>query len=397
MNKILVIKKTGLKENFNPDKIHSAVLKSADRIMLKLGKDDLFKISSNVLNKLNLDNITEIKVSDLHNLVESSLDKLGFNDVARSYRDYRNYKQCFIKMMNNVDKKINTLRYMSDKSNANSDSSLVSTKRSLIYQELSSELYKNSFLNSEELQAMTEGFIYIHDRGSRLDTINCCLADIGSIMKGGFSLGPIDYTEPKTVRSAIAVMSDCISVMAGNQYGGISVMVDDILAPYAEKSYNMYMKMYKEMVNSCGGKYDEIKSDEWSFNEVRNDIAQGIQGIEHTYNSVSSSRGDFPFTSFAFGVNKTRFGKLVSEVVLEVRKEGQGKPGKKLPVMFPKLIFLYDENLHGPKKELEDLFMKAIDCSSKCMYPDYLSLTGEGYVPSMYKKYGHDGIVFPMG
>lgn len=299
--------------------------------------------------------------------------------------------------MNNVDKKINTLRYMSDKSNANSDSSLVSTKRSLIYQELSSELYKNSFLNSEELQAMTEGFIYIHDRGSRLDTINCCLADIGSIMKGGFSLGPIDYTEPKTVRSAIAVMSDCISVMAGNQYGGISVMVDDILAPYAEKSYNMYMKMYKEMVNSCGGKYDEIKSDEWSFNEVRNDIAQGIQGIEHTYNSVSSSRGDFPFTSFAFGVNKTRFGKLVSEVVLEVRKEGQGKPGKKLPVMFPKLIFLYDENLHGPKKELEDLFMKAIDCSSKCMYPDYLSLTGDGYVPSMYKKYGHDGIVFPMG
>mgnify|MGYP000072506332 CR=1 FL=1 len=132
---------------------------------------------------MNLDNITEIKVSDLHNLVESSLDKLGFNDVARSYRDYRNYKQCFIKMMNNVDKKINTLRYMSDKSNANSDSSLVSTKRSLIYQELSSELYKNSFLNSEELQAMTEGFIYIHDRGSRLDTINCCLADIGSDRK----------------------------------------------------------------------------------------------------------------------------------------------------------------------------------------------------------------------
>ena len=37
MNKILVIKKTGLKENFNPDKIHSAVLKSADRIILKLG------------------------------------------------------------------------------------------------------------------------------------------------------------------------------------------------------------------------------------------------------------------------------------------------------------------------------------------------------------------------
>ena len=29
------------------------------------------------------------------------------------------------------------------------------------------------------------------------------------------------------------------------------------------------------------------------------------------------------------------------------------------------------------------------------MYPDYLSLTGDGYVPDMYKKYGK--VVYPMG
>jgi ribonucleoside-triphosphate reductase len=303
----------------------------------------------------------------------------------------------YIKMMNAVDRKTRQLKYQDDKSNANTDSSLVSTKRSLIYQELNSEMYKRTFLKPEELEAMSEGYIYLHDRGSRLDTFNCCLADIGSIMKGGFTLGPIEYTEPKTVRSAIAVMSDCMSVMCGNQYGGLSVMIDDILAPYAEKSYRMYMNMYKDMVEKCNGVYDESKADEWSIEEVRNDIAQGIQGMEHTFNSVSSSRGDFPFTTFAFGVNNTRFGKLVSNVVLDVRKKGQGRDGNKMPVMFPKLVFLYDENLHGEGKELEDLFMNAIDCSSKCMYPDYLSLTGEGYVPSMYKKYGHDGIVFPMG
>src|SRR5699024_7256561 len=55
---------------------------------------------------------------------------------------------------------------------------------------------------------------------------------------------------------------------------------------------------------------------------------------------------------------------------------------------FPKLTFLYDENLHGEGKELEYLFDEAVECSSKCMYPDFLSLTGEGYIPSMYKKYG---------
>ena len=37
---------------------------------------------------------------------------------------------------------------------------------------------------------------------------------------------------------------------------------------------------------------------------------------------------------------------------------------------------------------LRDSFLTAIKCSEKTMYPDYLSLSGEGYVPEMYKKYG---------
>ncbi len=36
----------------------------------------------------------------------------------------------------------------------------------------------------------------------------------------------------------------------------------------------------------------------------------------------------------------------------------------------------------------EDVFEAGIQCSAKTMYPDWLSLTGEGYVASMYKKYG---------
>ena len=47
------------------------------------------------------------------------------------------------------------------------------------------------------------------------------------------------------------------------------------------------------------------------------------------------------------------------------------------------------------RQELEDVFEAGIECSSKAMYPDWLSLTGEGYVPSMYKKYG--AIISPMG
>ena len=86
---------------------------------------------------------------------------------------------------------------------------------------------------------------------------------------------------------------------------------------------------------------------------------------------------------------------MVSIAALNVRMRGQGKEGNKKPVLFPKLIFLYDENLHGKGKKLEDVFEVGIKCSSKAMYPDWLSLTGDSYVGEMYKKYGE--VVYPMG
>ena len=79
---------------------------------------------------------------------------------------------------------------------------------------------------------------------------------------------------------------------------------------------------------------------------------------------------------------------MCSSICLKVRKGGQGKTGFKHPVLFPKLSFFYDENLHGEGKELEWLFDEAIDCSSKSMYPDFISLTGDGYTSETYKKYG---------
>ena len=105
-------------------------------------------------------------------------------------------------------------------------------------------------------------------------------------------------------------------------------------------------------------------------------MEQGFQGWEYKFNSVSSSRGDYPFITVTAGTNTTRFGKLLTISMLKVRMNGQGKEGHKKPVLFPKIVFLYDENLHGPGKELEDVFEAGIECSRKTMYPDWLSLTG---------------------
>lgn len=229
-----------------------------------------------------------------------------------------------------------------------------------------------------------------------IPTGNCCLLDIKAIFEGGFEMGNLPYTDPHTVDVACDVLGDVIMAAASSQYGGLSVRVDDFLAPYCQKSFDKYYKKYFDMIEDmCGmeaSKEDVIK---YATKDVIRELEQGLQGLEIKLNSVASSRGDYPFVSFAFGLDTSHWGRIVSETALRVRMGGQGKEGFKRPVLFPKLIFLYDENLHGSGGELEELFNVAIECSSKAMYPDFLSLTGEGYVPSIYKKYGK--VIYPMG
>lgn len=164
---------------------------------------------------------------------------------------------------------------------------------------------------------------------------------------------------------------------------------DTLLVPYAQKSYEKYRAEFEEITHSGDG------SDEYAEKKVRRDFEQGFQSWEYRFNTVGSSRGDYPFIAVSFGLDTSRWGQMATEVILEVRRKGQGKDGFKRPVLFPKLTFLYDENLHGEGKALEHLFEYALRCSSKAMYPDYLSLTGSGYIPSMYKKYGE--VVSLMG
>lgn len=383
-----VIKKDGTLENFDSRKILKAVGKSAERVMVKFSREQQDKLLS-IVNEFAETHEGDIPIADMHHIVETALDAVD-SRVAKSYRDYRNYKQDFVRMLDEVYSKSQSIRYIGDRNNANTDSALVPTQRSLIYNELNSELYKKFFLNSAEREAMKDGFIYVHDRSARLDTHNCMLVDIHAILDGGFEMGNVWYNEPKTLDVAFDVISDITMTMAACQYGGFTIpRVDTVLAPYAEKSYRKYYDEYVELTGKEDG------ADKYAYRKVYRDMEQGFQSWEYRFNTVGSSRGDYPFIAISFGIDQSRFGQMATEVCLKVRAGGQGKEGKKKPVLFPKLTFLYDENLHGKDKPLEYLFECAIDCSSKAMYPDALSLSGRGYIPSMYKKYGQ--VISPMG
>ena len=389
LNNVKVVKKDGTKEEFNVQKVVVAVNKSAYRALIKFSQKDIDFICHFVEEKVEELGVHEIQIPEMHNIVEGALEKVN-PIVAKSYRDYRNYKQDFVQMLDEVYKKSQSIMYIGDKENSNTDSALVSTKRSLIFNELNKELYKKFFLTVEELQAIREGYIYIHDMSARRDTMNCCLFDVKSVLTGGFEMGNLWYNEPKTLDTAFDVIGDIVLSAASQQYGGFTVpSVDEILEPYAKRSHENRLNKYRSL-----GLSEEV-AQEIAWKDLEKEMEQGFQGWEYKFNSVSSSRGDYPFITMTSGTNISEYGKLVTKTMLEVRAGGQGKPGHKKPVLFPKIVFLYDENLHGPGKPGEDLFEAGIECSRKTMYPDWLSLTGKGYVPSIYKRYGK--VISPMG
>ena len=191
-------------------------------------------------------------------------------------------------MLDKVYSKKLSLNFIGDRSNANADSALVTTQKAIVYNELNSELYKKFFLTQKEERAMSDGYIYIHDRGSRLDTMNCCLFDMKNLLTGGFFMGNLDYLEPKSLDVAFDLIGDVTLNAAASQYGGFTIPeIDKLLAPYAAKSYKIYFDEYVNITRNAYGKDGKPaplqectgllkRADEYATNKVRREFEPGF-------------------------------------------------------------------------------------------------------------------------
>ena len=96
-----VIKKDGTREEFNVDKIIAAVNKSAARILYEFSTDEIAFICQFAYDRAESLKKDGITIQEMHNIVEGALERVN-PAVAKSYRDYRNYKLDFIDRSNCV-------------------------------------------------------------------------------------------------------------------------------------------------------------------------------------------------------------------------------------------------------------------------------------------------------
>lgn len=391
MNDFKVIKKDGTSEGWDWDKIRVAIDKAKKRANVEVYEWKLWQIEGYIEGYLW--NKCKVTTEELHKIVIDALN-LYVPEVGKAYQEYRDYKNTYAKAFESVKDEADTVLLLGDKENANFDSSLISTKGSLIKGYLTKELYKQFYLSKEEKELVKRGDIYIHDlRDMIFNSFNCCLFDIGTVLKGGFEMSNVKYTEPTSVLSALQVIGDITLVATAQQFGGFTLAeIDKVLLPYAKKTYYNAYNKYKRLGIK---RWDHLES--LADEDLRRELEQGFQSLELKLNTVPCSRGDFAFTTLTFGTWDITMDdldreimKLIGEVILDTRMKGHG--GKQ--VVFPKLVFLYDEDKIEADKGHKELFEKAVECSSKCMYPDYLSLN-HGKVADIYKRTG--AITSPMG
>ena len=404
MSKFCVIKKDGSKEPFDASKIIECVKLAANRINVVIPKYKLEDLEDDIYNYFSDDPVLKnfpIYTKDLHSIVIRLLEDNDLVDVANSYKEYRDYKTSYAASWEHIRKSADDILYLGDRENANFDSSLSSTKGSLIRGAATKELYKQFYLTKEENRLIERGDIYIHDlRDMILNNINCCLFDMGNVLRGGFEMSNVKYTEPKSVLSALQVIGDITLVATAQQFGGFTIPeIDKILLPYCKKTLTA---SYDE---GMAYSMKEKDANDYAWERMLRELEQGFQSLELKLNTVPCSRGDFAFTTLTFGqwsypdeVNdcykfsedEKQILETICKVILHTRMKGHG--GK--PVVFPKLVYLYDKDQIANDIHSQRVFDECIRCSCQCMYPDYLSLN-HGKVADIYKRTG--AITSPMG
>lgn len=400
-----VTKKDNTQEPWDTNKIKVAIRKASERCKCPITDFSIERVILGVLSEIK--DKDSVSVSELHSLVIHYLAFENFPEISKAYQEYRDYKNTYAKSFEKVKDEADSVLLLGDRENANFDSSLVSTKGSLIKGYLTKELYRQFYLSKEEKELTKRGDIYIHDmRDMLMGSVNCCLFDIGNVLRGGFSMSNVDYTEPTSVLSALQVIGDITLVATAQQFGGFSLsQLDMVLLPYCEKTLK---KAYKH-AKHCFPDSDPSSWDLYARRVLKDELKQGFQSLELKLNTVPCSRGDFAFTTISFGcwnapqwlgryLNDTDLWVLkeICSAILNTRMNGHGENHK--PVVFPKLVYLYEENYLSAFQEARDVFELAIECSSKCMYPDFLSLTGDWAHSSVGKQYMENKqVVTPMG
>lgn len=388
-----IIKRDGRVVDYDRQKISIAIEKANQEVKgrEKATKEEIKDIIEYIedLNK------KRMLVEDIQDIIEEKLMEIGKYELAKKYIVYR-YNRALIRKSNTTDESILGLIRNENKElaeeNSNKNTLLASTQRDYIAGEVSRDLTNRLLLPEKIVKAHQEGILHFHDADYFVQPIfNCCLINIADMLDNGTVMNGKLIESPKSFQVACTVTTQIIAAVASNQYGGQSVDMKH-LGKYLRKSYDKYTKQLQEKYK---GKLSNDTISELVEDKVKAELKAGVQTIQYQINTLMTTNGQSPFVTLFLHLEEDdpyiKENAMIIEEVLRQRYEGiKNEAGVYVTPAFPKLVYVLDEHncLKGGKYDY--LTKLAVKCSSKRMYPDYIS--------AKKMKENYEGNVFsPMG
>ncbi|MCI8617007.1 MAG: anaerobic ribonucleoside-triphosphate reductase [Clostridia bacterium] len=334
-------------------------------------------------------------VEDIQDTIEERLMEIGKYELAKRYIVYR-YNRALIRKQNTTDESILGLIRNENKElaeeNSNKNTMLASTQRDYIAGEVSRDLTNRLLLPEKIVKAHQDGVLHFHDADYFVQPIfNCCLINIADMLDNGTVMNGKMIESPKSFQVACTVTTQIIAAVASNQYGGQSVDMKH-LGKYLRKSYD---KFKSDIESKYKGKLSNDIIEEIVQDRVKTELKAGVQTIQYQINTLMTTNGQAPFVTLFLHLEEDdpyiKENAMIIEEVIKQRYEGiKNEAGVYVTPAFPKLVYVLDEHncLKGGKYDY--LTKLAVKCSSKRMYPDYIS--------AKKMKEIYEGNVFsPMG
>lgn len=446
-----VVKRDGKKVPFNSTKIAIAIKKGFDSIRendkLKYSPADANKVLNRTLEKLfvNVDK-GKFNIEEIQDCIESSLIELGYEDVFKSFKDYRDRRNAsrkaffgekkqhkFLKSLENLGLK-SAGEEDSKRENANVDGDTAMGTMLQYGSTISKEFAKAYLMKPAHAEAHDSGDIHIHDLDFlAMGTTTCNQIDLKKLFENGFSTGHGYLREPNDIMSYTALAAIAIQANQNDQHGGQSIPAFDYyMAPGVLKTFK---KQFKQTIfdfldftnfgcfvakNGILREIDKLTSIDFdisNFDQYTRDSEevkrlfrvsyekamkkterityQAMEAFIHNLNTMHSRAGaQVPFSSVNFGTDTSPEGRMVVKAFLDATDAGLGKG--ETPI-FPISIFKVKEgvnfNLDDPNY---DLFKKACAVSAKRLFPNF-SFIDAPFNLQYYKKGDYTTEVGYMG
>lgn len=329
----------------------------------------------------------KVSVDEIQDMVEKSLMGSKWKNVAKEYIQFRHDRDMVREDSSDLYKSLSGFLSGTDETyareNANKSATELNTHRDLIAGIVSKHSAKK-ILPKEVVDSVEKGEIHVHDADYILSKgiTNCGVYDFANMLKYGVTLGDVDIEQPKNVQTAANVMCQILCKISGLTYGGQSVHeFDKVLQPYALKTKHKLEEEQKKWG----------LPDKWLNGKLRKVIYDACQTFLYQSSTCTSPNGQSSFCSISLSLSTDPICKIIKEEYLKCHMDGLGKDHK-TPI-FPKVLYFVENgtNLQDNDPNHEE-FNLALKCSTKRMYPDYISAVNNRKMTG-----GSQNVISPMG